>query len=48
MFRPLRAILKWDIIIIIIIISVFEGLLLLLLFLFLKDYFNTTDPFSVR
>jgi hypothetical protein len=30
MFRPLRAILKWDI--------------LLIIFLFLKDYFNTTDP----
>jgi hypothetical protein len=30
MFRPLRAILKWDI--------------LFVIFLFLKDYFNTTDP----
>jgi hypothetical protein len=30
MFRPLWAILRWDI--------------LLVIFLFLKDYFNTTDP----
>jgi hypothetical protein len=34
MFRPLRAILRWDI--------------LLMSFLFLKDYFNTTDPLPLN